>query len=316
MRMCVDKRLAVACVAAVMLAATRGAYAVNRGDVLASVIVPGVDPFTSGGALLAISDTGAATIAAHPNLIFREPIWDERTSTIVVPRGGKITRLLPDGDVVGTPTNYGLEPSPARLTMNAAGTLYVAGDSGDWILEVAPSGVLERAFDVLSAPHGVDLATDQCTLYYVVSPGVAKINVCAGTPPVVIRPALPSGVPQALRLLPGGDILVADTDAVVRLDPSGHIVRTYSVAATNLALDPTGTSAWVAASGSGVLVHLDLSSGAVLSSRPIDRVTGLATVGEWRAALQSPAAVPALSPPLLGALAAVLALVAWMRLRS
>jgi hypothetical protein len=61
--------------------------------------------------------------------------------------------------------------------------------------------------------------------------------------------------------------LIADSDFVVRLDTNGHVVKTYALPGESevfaLNLDPDGKSLWTADYGTGDVIEVNISTGAV-----------------------------------------------------
>ncbi len=144
-------------------------------------------------------------------------------------------------------------------------------------------------------PRGTDwteIAADKCTLFYT-SEGtlVRTFNGCTHTqgPNFNVLP-LPSEA-FAHRLLLSGGMLVADTNAVIRLDATGHQIHTYTLPATGtlfaLSIDPDGKSFWTAELGGGNHVFkVDIASGTILQNWDADvaanfnEVAGLSVKGE------------------------------------
>jgi Ca2+-binding RTX toxin-like protein len=97
---------------------------------------------------------------------------------------------------------------------------------------------------------------------------VKRYDVCADQQLADLTCALPGSNAFALRLLPEGGLLVADREAIHRLNASGTVVQTYDVSgqdfwfAANLA--PDGKSFWSGDIGSGNFFKFDIASGAVL----------------------------------------------------
>jgi len=72
----------------------------------------------------------------------------------------------------------------------------------------------------------------------------------------------------ALRELPDGTILVADTDRIARVTQSGNVTQTYTVPGVsalfeNLNLDPDGVTFWTNDELTGIVYRINISSGAV-----------------------------------------------------
>ena len=133
----------------------------------------------------------------------------------------------------------------------------VADASGKiFVLAADPSGMFSRIF-VLSANGSllatypiagrleeflqrIDLAADQCTLYFTTGWGIVRrFDVCTGTP-LPDFPVPPSG---ALAILPDGDVLIAGFHHLFRYDQSGLLVRTYVDASSRFALTADGKRA-------------------------------------------------------------------------
>jgi hypothetical protein len=137
----------------------------------------------------------------------------------------------------------------------------------------------------------IDLAADQHTLYYT-SEGhhILRFDTAAGAQLADFNAEpLPGSVARALRLLPSGGLLVADSEAIERLDAEGNVVQSYDVAAADswfaLDLDPDGTSFWSADAASGEVVKFDIDSGAELAHFHVaGQIFGLAIADEITAA--------------------------------
>ena len=83
---------------------------------------------------------------------------------------------------------------------------------------------------------------------------------------------MPGASAFALRILPNGDVLVADTDRVLRLNSSGAIVQTYLLGTPGLVelfslnVNPDGNSFWTGDDGTGILRQVDIATGALLGT--------------------------------------------------
>ncbi len=77
-----------------------------------------------------------------------------------------------------------------------------------------------------------------------------------------------------LKILADGDVLVADSDAVLLLDPNGNVIQTYPCSALPncsgqlfaLSVDPSGTSFWTADSASGAIYQINIATGALMQT--------------------------------------------------
>jgi hypothetical protein len=184
-----------------------------------------------------------------------------------------VSKFNGSGVLVG-PFGGGYDADPESILFDASGNAYVgqADGTGD-VLKFGPSGNAVASFDVATEDRGSDhiaLAPDGCTLFYT-SEGtsVKRFNVCTNTQLTDFAIELPDTA-FAVKLLPGGGALVADSSSIKRLDALGTIVQQYGSPASgawfSLALDPGGTSFWAGDSVSGDVKQFDLTSGAVLAS--------------------------------------------------
>jgi hypothetical protein len=221
---------------------------------------------------------------------------------------------------------------PKSLALDREGKMYVSGiDFSDTaLMELNAAGEFLRDYAEWRtsgdrAPE-IDLSDDQCTLLgrEPGSPVIKSINVCTGQRLPDFVPQLPAmGVSGALRILPDGSLLIANSDAVYRVARSGAILRRYAVTGSvnwmTIAVDPAATTFWAGALDSywgAVLVYeFNVETGAVLRDPifvPGVRIVSLGVIGERRAA-SSASDIPALSPIAILALAAILVTVALLR---
>lgn len=261
--------------------------------------------------------TFSRTVAA-PNASFEEAGFDARgflhvASGVVrvYDRSGAFVRILP----VERPTEVN------AMTFASNGDVYLLWDS-DRLVRLSVSGIRLAGFNLPHSTGSIDLASDQCTLYFTTlrtdldpaQTALGRVNLCSGsaTPaPTYLTyfPLAPNGA-EAVRVLPDGNLLVAQGFSGVHvITPAGAIVRTYANRAAELALAADGRAFW-AAFGSAPVVQVDLATGDVL--RTINtgmNVRGLAVV----AADQHD--IPALSPWMAALLAFSLAVMAVKLLR-
>jgi len=147
------------------------------------------------------------------------------------------------------------------------------------VLKFDRYGTRLDTFVLPTGPRGtdwVDLAGDQCTLYYTSEDtDVRRYNTCTHS----VLPPFASGLTPpycyALRIRPNREVMVACQEAVHRLSPQGVNLQTYtrtSIGETDptglfaMNLDPDGTSFWTAGASSGNVYHVDITSGAVIAS--------------------------------------------------
>jgi hypothetical protein len=203
------------------------------------------------------------------------------TSPILFSRHGAV-RNLAFGNAPGVYFNR-----HESCVFDRAGNVYVgqAGfndvqtDAQVPVLKFSPSGVPLDSFVLPTGPRGtdwIDLASDQCTLYYTSEDTtVRRYNLCTRTPLPALITTLTAPFCYALRLRPNRELMVACQDAVHRVSAQGVNLQTYtrqSIGETNavglfaMNLDPDGTSFWTAGGISGNVYRVDIASGAVLTT--------------------------------------------------
>lgn len=290
------------------------------GDVVVSVQAPGPTPTQSSDKVLWFDANGT----------FKGVLYNQNPITRLIETGfgpggalyigleGYLRRLAPDGTVSGSSPFI----EPHRFTFAADGRIYTSFQTGGEIInEVDSSLQLTDTFN--RAPErieGVDLAADQCTLFYATySPAatIGRFNVCSGTP-------LPAFVTEtgifygAIRLLSGGGMLHSRGFDIVRRDNIGTVVQTYPNYRL-IALDPDRRSFWTTRGLS--LYKIDIATGAVVLG-PIAvgndtvNIWSITVFGEPRAALDSHTAdVPSLTGWSLLMLVSLIGVAAVLRMR-
>ncbi len=189
---------------------------------------------------------------------------------------GGVTKFTPAGSP--SPFGSGYTGHPESIVFDAAGNAYVgqADATGASLLKFDSAGQPVASFSPAAELRGtdwIDLAPDQCTVYYT-SEGtsVKTFNVCTNSQGADFggTGVLPGSNAYAVRLLPGGGALVADTETIVRLDANGAIAQQYDdPLATglwfSLALDPDGTTFWAGDPTTGEVAHFNIATGLLLS---------------------------------------------------
>lgn len=196
-----------------------------------------------------------------------------------------------DGTLLGT-FGTGYSQGTESILFDQDGDVYVGAADGDRdIRKFDATGTPLDQYSVAIGPRGsdwIDLDGDQCTMYYT-SEGndVRTYDVCTNTQlPNFATGVLNGGAAYALRQLPDGGFLVADTQNIKRLDAAGNVIQTYDVGGvTNwfaLNLDPDGTSFWSGTFSTNDFYRFDIATGALLAG-PIatgGSLFGLAVFGE------------------------------------
>lgn len=209
-------------------------------------------------------------------------------------------------------SNWG-SPSAAAyaVVFNAAGDAFLAkgagiekfNANGSSLGVVATTGIL---------PTSMDLAADQCTMFYTGSTGpnrIHRVSVCDGGALPDFGPALPAGNVGDVRILRDGGALVTVGGDVIRLSASGAIQKTYHLSSQDvphLALAADGLSFWAA--GNFELFRVTLANGTIaeyVNTQGHSTFEALAVAGDHN--LVAAPTVPTASGPTLLMLAALLA---------
>jgi hypothetical protein len=240
------------------------------GDVFVSIGDGLVQERSPSGALVRTLDTGKGTG------IFTTGLALDAAGRLYVTdfNANDVTKILSDGSVAGS-FGSGYNSDPESIVLDSAGNAYVGQADGTRdVLKFSPTGALLANYDAAVEDRGtdwIDLAPDQCTLYYT-SEGtsVKRFNVCTNTQLTDFETGLPGSAAFAIKLLPGGGALVADTSSIVRLDATGAVVQQYGTGGSgvwfSLGLDPDGTSFWAGDEATGDVKKFDLATGNVLVS--------------------------------------------------
>lgn len=188
-----------------------------------------------------------------------------------------IVKFDRSGNLLGT-FGSGYNADPESIRFDSAGNAYVGqADGTHQVLKFDSSGTPLATFSPAIENRGtdwIDLAADQKTLFYT-SEGhlVKRFDASANAQRPDFASGLPGPVAFAVRIMPDGEVLVADTDRVVRLDTSGNVIQNYSAASLEpnnespllfgLTLDPDGKSFWTADAFAGTVWKIDILTGAI-----------------------------------------------------
>ncbi len=309
------RRYASALLATLVLLGTIGAVFVTTakparadtvfqsGQVFASVGFSEVDVYdaTSGNQISSLIDntndqyTAGSAFDANGNFY----VADGQT--------GNISEYSPTGAPL--PTFASGLANPASLVFDSSGNLYVGQVRSPYIAEFSPSG--QRLPDIgplqteLYGDDWIDLSSDQCTFYYTSERSdIMRYNKCTNTQlPDFNQVPLTGSAAYELRILPNGDVLVADSSQVVELDSNGNVINTYQCSNLpgcqgqlyGLALDPNGTSFWTGDAFSGLIWQVDIATGAVTQTINTNAayLYGLTVDGEVTAATSGTTTVTA-----------------------
>jgi len=212
------------------------------------------------------------------------------------------------GRIVASPWGGPFSREPESCVVDKAGHVYVGEVHGhNLIRKYSAAGKLLATYRAQTENVGIDwidLASDQCTIYYTSEGGsIKRFNVCRNRQLPDFARGL-SGPCYGLRLLPDGEVLVACSMQVYRLDRTGQPIQTYTTRGVGepnvfvtVNLDPDGTSFWTAGFQSGNVYKLDIATGRKLLSfrAPLFQLLGgVAIIGEATSA-RAPRPVSTLS---------------------
>lgn len=243
------------------------AMAFNFGDVFAAIGNGQINRYDATGTYIQTLNTGRGGFTTGMAFDAAGNLYVTNFSD------ASISRFAGDGTSLGL-WGSGYTTSPESIVFNAIGEAYVghADGTGD-IHHLDAAGNLLSTFNVARESRGsdwIDLAADQKTMYYTSEDfNILRYDVSTGTQ-LANFAALGTRPSYALRILGNGDVLVANTSNIKRLDAAGNIIQTYDAAGQDgwfaLNVDPGGSSFWSGDFGTGMAVQFDLASGAVLNS--------------------------------------------------
>jgi len=260
----------------------------ERGDVLVGVGSSTIKVFAPDGTLKRRLDT--APTNENTGMCF-----DSHGNLYATQFSGGMNKFDRNGNLLNGNFGSGFNGDPESCIVNKLDQIYVGQADGTRnVLKFSASGALLATYSPATENRGtdwIDLAADQKTLFYTSeSSTIKRFNV-------ETRAQLPDfasglgGPCYSLHIRQNGEVLVACSDKVKRLNSSGAVIQTYDPPHTSLlfamSLDPDGTSFWTADYSDGQVFRVDISSGNVLtvfdSARNIS-VAGLVVVGEITAA--------------------------------
>lgn len=183
---------------------------------------------------------------------------------------GDVKKFDNAGNLIGV-FGSGYDGSPESIVFNTAGHAYVGAVDGsdEDIREFDAAGNPVAQFDVQTGPRGsdwIDLAADQSTMLYT-SEGTAihAYDVVADVQLADFAPVgTLHGAAYALRILPDGSVMVADTSDIHQVAPGGAILNTWAVTGETyffaLNLDPDGVHFWSASPSSSKVYKFRLDT--------------------------------------------------------
>ncbi|HEV2348299.1 MAG TPA: choice-of-anchor D domain-containing protein [Terriglobia bacterium] len=258
------------------LSGTGGPVPFAKGELFFSLGNGTVLRETSTGSLIQIMDTGTGSYTYGM-------AFDSARNLYVSDFGGdNVSKFSNTGAPLGF-FGSGYGGGVEDVAFNSAGDLIAGSVDGDNTIRIFdPTGTPLAHYVAAPQNRGIDwfdLASDQCTLYYT-SEGssIKRFDICAGTQLTDFVTNLPGSSAYALRFLPSGGLLVADSADVKRLDASGNIIQSYVAPGAGelfgLNLDPDGTSFWTGDYSTADVYKFDIASGTLLLSFHVTDVGG------------------------------------------
>jgi len=270
------------------------------GEVLAAVGSGKVKRFAPDGTVIQTLDTADSSGGARNTTGMAVDGLNNLYVTLFTenasPQSGTVYKFDSSGRLLGSfGTSYNAHPE--SIVLDATGNILVGQADGlRKVLKFSPQAIALDAFSPQTEKRGldwIDLASDQRTLFYTSEgSGVKRYDLQSKTQLSDFnRAPLPGNAAYALRILPSGGVLVADSEFVVRLDSDGYAVQRYDAPGEDswfaINLDPDGTSFWSGNYSTGKVYRFDIASGDLLASWPSAPYTilaGLAVVKERTAA--------------------------------
>ncbi|MDP9224627.1 MAG: cutinase family protein [Actinomycetota bacterium] len=164
--------------------------------------------------------------------------------------------------------------SPESIVRDGSGNFYVGSADAAVITKLSSSGSVIDTYAPIAEDRGadwIDLAGDGCTMAYT-SEGtiVQRFDVCGNTQLTPLASSLPGTRAYAVRLLPGGGALVADSETIVRVGADGNVLANYDAPGDDqwfaLTLDPRDAgSFWAGDASSGDVIQFDILTGSEIT---------------------------------------------------
>lgn len=195
-----------------------------------------------------------------------------------------VSKFDTNGNLLGT-FGTGYNTSPESIRLDSAGNAYVGqADGSKQILKFDSNGNPLAAFSPATQDRGTDwieLAADQKTIFYTSEGDSIKRfdTTGAGTQLPDFATGLPGGAAFALRILPNGNVLVANSDRVLQLDTLGNVIHTYQPTNSpalffSLNLDPDGKHFWVGDIFSGTIWQIRIADAGSVVDQTINTGAG------------------------------------------
>ena len=234
------RRMALILAAVLVLGCIGIAFGSSKPAEAATVFAPGQVFASVGGSQVNLYDPSSGALDSTLNDGTNEPYtagsaFDASGNFFVADDiNGTISKYSPTGTFDGTFAS-GLN-NPLSLVFDNQGNLYVGQQGTPYIAEFNSSGQSIGNFGPLTTGETGDdwiaLSSDQCTFYYTTETDVIyRYNKCTNTQLSTFNVAPLTGDNAfELQILKNGDVLVADSESDIMLDPNGNVIGTYGCA--------------------------------------------------------------------------------------
>jgi outer membrane protein assembly factor BamB len=192
---------------------------------------------------------------------------------------GSIAKFDNAGNLIDVNWAVTTTQQPESIVRDQNGDFYVSSASPEGLVhKFDQDGNLIRTFDFNLSNVGrggtdwMDLSEDNCTMFWTVEENNIRIHdVCNDISLGIFNVnLLPYSYAFALRILPDGGILVANTEAIIRLDADGNQIQTYDAPSENfwfsLNLAPDCHEFWAGNWETGRAYRFDIETGNILES--------------------------------------------------
>lgn len=247
-------------VGALLLGAVGAVQAVpiTTGDIFASIGNGQIQQRSGAGALLDTLTTGQGGFTTGSAFDSSGNFYVTNFST------NSVTKFAGPGDPHTTSLFGSGYVTPEAIVFAADGHVLV-GNVGGGIREMDAAGNFVKTILPGTRVDWFDLAADQDTILYTQEGG--QVLSASRSTGLATGPFSSVGGDFALRFLPGGGVLVANNESILRLSSTGALLNTYDVSGVDgffaLNLDPDGTSFLTGSFADGNIYRFNIGTAGV-----------------------------------------------------